>query len=87
MLSPKVGSALAVTTALLLSAQSRAGDSVPSLDLRGFNPSGDPNSGLYFEPAASPATLDWNAALWNNYSYRPVTLRNPVDDEVAFEVV
>jgi OOP family OmpA-OmpF porin len=60
---------------------------VPSLDLRGFNPPADPNGGLRFEPAASPDTLEWNAALWASYSYNSVTLRDPVADEVAFKVL
>jgi hypothetical protein len=60
---------------------------VPSLDLRGFDPPTDPNGGLYYEPASSPDTGDWNLAMWSNYTYRPVTLRNPSTDEVAFEVI
>jgi hypothetical protein len=60
---------------------------VPSVDLRGFNPPADPNGGLRFEPAASPDTLDWNAAVWGSYSYNSVTLRDPASDEVAFKVL
>jgi len=59
---------------------------VPSLDLRGFNPPVDPHGGLYYEPAASPETGDWNLALWSNYTYRPVTLRG-TDGEVAEEII
>src|SRR5262249_54861858 len=49
----------------------------PSLDLRGFHAPTDPASGLYLEPAASPDTGDYNAALWLNYVYRPIVLRDP----------
>src|SRR5262245_56730736 len=58
----------------------------PSLDLRNFHPSADPQAGIYFEPAASPRTVDWSAAAWLSYAYRPVTLRDPAD-EIAFRVI
>jgi OOP family OmpA-OmpF porin len=60
---------------------------VPSLDLRGLEPPTDPNGGLYFEPSSSPDTGDWNIGMWNNYTYRPVTLRNPATDDVENEVI
>lgn len=77
---------------MLTTASALAQDPVPSLDLRGFNPPSDPGSGLYFEPAASPATWDFNAAWWNAYSWRPVTLKgpaleDPARDEVRFKVI
>jgi hypothetical protein len=59
----------------------------PSLDLRGFHPSTDPSSGLYLEPAASPATLDWNVGLWLSYAYKPITLRDAATDEAVFDVI
>ena len=62
-------------------------DIVPSLDLRGFDPPTDPYGGLYYEPASSPTTGDWNLALWNNYSYRPVTLRDPATDDIVHDVI
>ena len=64
-----------------------AADPVPSLELRGFNPPSDPSSGLYFEPASAPDTLDWNGSLWLSYAYRPVTLRNPADEDDVFAVI
>lgn len=59
----------------------------PSLDLRGFRPSTDPASGLYFEPASSPATLDWNVGLWLSYAYKPITLRDEATNEAVFDVI
>jgi hypothetical protein len=66
---------------------SGAADAVPSLDLRGFRPSTDPASGLYLEPAASPATGDFSVAAWMSYAYRPVTLKDPTTGERAFDVL
>jgi hypothetical protein len=59
----------------------------PSVDLRGFRPSTDPASGLYLEPAASPATGEFNVGAWMSYAYRPVTLRDPTTGERAFDVL
>src|SRR5262245_35602637 len=59
----------------------------PSLELRGWNPPVDPAGGLSYEPAASPDTLDWNVALWQSYGWRPVVLRDPVEDDVAVRVL
>jgi OmpA-OmpF porin, OOP family len=70
-----------------LPASAVAAETVPSLDLRGFRPSTDPAAGLYLEPASSPATLDWNVGAWLSYIYRPITLRDPVTDAIAFDVI
>lgn len=59
----------------------------PSLHLRGFHASSDPGSGLYLEPASSPATLDWNVGLWLSYAYKPITLRDADTDEAVFDVI
>jgi hypothetical protein len=86
----RIANALGAATlcaASLAGSFSRAQDAVPSLDLRGFNPPADPKGGIYFEPASAPGTFDWNAALWSSYAWRPVTLRDPVADEVAFKVI
>jgi hypothetical protein len=72
--------------AALAPAGASAADPVPSLDLRGFRVPTDPASGLYLEPAASPATLDYAVGFWLNYAFRPVTLRD-ANDEVAFTVI
>src|SRR5689334_5834859 len=40
----------------------------PSLNLRGFAASTDPASGVYYEPAASPAHLEANASAWLSYA-------------------
>jgi len=85
LLTARLGGLVAATAAFV-AAPALAADPAPSLDLRGFDPPAAPRSGLHFEPASSPATFDFNAALWTNYSYRPVTLRN-TDDEVAYSVV
>src|SRR5262245_58730621 len=72
--------------AVVVSSPASAADPVPSLDLRGIRVPMDQASGLYFEPASSPATLDWNAALWLHYAHRPITLRD-ANDDTAFKVI
>ncbi len=85
LLSARLGGLVAAAVGFV-AVPSLAADTGPSLDLRGFDPPAAPLSGLHFEPASSPATLDFNAAMWTSYSYRPVILRDS-DDEVAYSVV
>ena len=78
----------AVSLALVCSAgEARA--QVPSVELRGFNPSVDPQSGLYLEPATSPDTFEFNTGLWMHYGFQPVTLRDPStpDNDIAVRVL
>jgi hypothetical protein len=84
MTARRVACSLSVS-AILVAADAPA--QTPSLDLRGWNPPVDPAGGLSYEPAASPATFDWNAALFTSYAWRPVTLRDPVEDAVAHSVI
>src|SRR5262245_60964721 len=72
---------------LALAAASPAWGQHPSVDVRGFRASADPGAGIYREPAMSPATGDWNAALWLSYAYRPITLKDAATDEIQFEVL
>ncbi|NUQ72286.1 MAG: hypothetical protein HUU21_01890 [Polyangiaceae bacterium] len=78
---------LAVSATLFAPARSLGAELHPSLDLRGFRPSTDPASGLYLEPASSPASLDWNVGLWLSYAYKPITLRDAATDEARFDVI
>jgi hypothetical protein len=65
----------------------RAQATVPSADLRNFHASTDPAAGLYLEPAESPGTAEWNAGMWLSYAFRPITLREPTTNAVAFNVI
>ena len=78
---------MTLAATLFVAAPAAAQDSVPSLDLRAWDPPVDPRGGLYYEPASTPDTGDWNIALWNHYSYRPVTLKDPATDEVVNSVI
>jgi OmpA-OmpF porin, OOP family len=60
---------------------------VPSLDLRTFRPSTDPAAGLYLEPASSPEKVQWNIGLYGSYVHRPITLRDSLTNEIAFDVL
>jgi len=71
----------------LISGDASAQDvAVPDVDVRGFDAPTDPYSGLYYEPAASPDTLEVNTGIWLGYAYRPLTLQDQNGDRV-FDVV
>ena len=84
--------AAALTTATLGAAQpSRP---TPSLDVRGFRMSTDPAAGLYYEPATSPGTLEYNVGLYGHYGYGALSLRDaaggvvrPVEHQLTGDLV
>lgn len=78
------GAALATTS---ISALAVPPDPLPSLDLRGFRPSTDPAGTFFLEPASVPAHGDYNIGLVASYSFRPITLRQTLDEARAFDVV
>lgn len=47
----------------------------PSVDLRHFQPSTDPNGSVYLEPTLTPGHGEWNASAWASYALNPATLR------------
>jgi OOP family OmpA-OmpF porin len=61
-------------------------DPVPSLDLRGYQPSTDPSAGLYNEPVSTPAHGDSNVGLVLSYAYNPIWMREQHTGEV-FRVI
>jgi OmpA-OmpF porin, OOP family len=80
--------ALLVSAALLLGPPSALAQSAaPSLDLRGFHASSDPQAGVYLEPASTPATFEWSTGLWTSYAYRPVTLRDHRTGAISSNVI
>src|SRR5262245_46393129 len=79
--------AASLVGSLLASAIASGQTPVPSLDLRGYRASTDPNAGLYLEPADSPGSGDWNAGFIAHYAFRPVSLRDPTTNETAFHVI
>jgi OmpA-OmpF porin, OOP family len=74
--------AAAVAVSSFIAGQAWA-DPVPSLDLRGFQPSTDPAGSLYLEPTATPGPLKWNVAAWASYGRRFVTITDATGREVA----
>lgn len=48
----------------------------PSLDLRTWRPSPDPEANLVLEPTESPCRFCWNVGTWLAYAQSPVTIRN-----------
>jgi OmpA-OmpF porin, OOP family len=49
---------------------------VPSLDLRNFRPSTDPQAILYLEPVSTPGPAHWNVGAWASYAQRLVELED-----------
>lgn len=81
--------ALLVSAALLLlgTSSALAQGASPSLDLRGFHASSDPQAGIYLEPASTPGTFEWSAGLWGSYAYHPITLRDTRTGEISSSVI
>lgn len=47
----------------------------PSLDVRQFRPSTDPNGSVYLEPTKTPGAGEWNAGAWVSYALDPALLK------------
>lgn len=58
----------------------------PSLDLRGFTPPLDAQSGLGFEPTTTPGSGEWNVAAWASYAHRLITVEGADGREVFVPV-
>lgn len=82
-----LGLALGASLATSRSARADGTTSPPSLDLRGFHASGDPGSGLSIEPADSSPTGEYAASFWMSYVHRPITLRDPNTNDIAYAVI
>src|SRR5262249_40849969 len=66
-----------------LGTPAHAADPVPSLDLRNYRASTDPQALLYLEPVSTPGPAEWNVGAWPTYAYRLVVLKDAEGDEVA----
>lgn len=62
--------------AVVLQAGWAVAQSEPSVDLRPWRPSTDPETNLVLEPTESPCFFCWNVAAWLAYAQNPVTIRN-----------
>jgi hypothetical protein len=62
--------------AVVLALASLARADFPSVDVRGFSPSVDPNASLYLEPTPTPGPWAYNGAVWLDYGFRPAVLRD-----------
>jgi OOP family OmpA-OmpF porin len=79
-------SSLAAIAASFCWAASSPASPPPSLDLRGFQASTDPNASLYLEPASTPGHLAWNAGLWASYASHLVEIQAADGKRVAVPV-
>jgi hypothetical protein len=59
-----------------------AAQTVPSIDIRTWRPSIDPEAGLVLEPAATPGPWRWNVGLATAYAETPVALRDAATGQV-----
>ncbi|HXX65974.1 MAG TPA: hypothetical protein VEK07_02270 [Polyangiaceae bacterium] len=61
---------------LVTHARAAAPQIEPSVDLRSWRPSTDPEANLTLEPTESACRFCWNAGAWLAYAQDPVTIRN-----------
>lgn len=61
---------------VLTRARTAAPQAEPSVDLRSWRPSTDPEANLVVEPSESACRFCWNAGAWLAYAEDPVTIRN-----------
>jgi OOP family OmpA-OmpF porin len=60
----------------LLAPSGAFAQTLPSIDMRTWRPSSDPEAGLILEPAITPGSGHWNVGVWFDYAQSPVVLRN-----------
>jgi OOP family OmpA-OmpF porin len=64
-----------ILTALILAwSRDAASQTEPSLDLRSWRPSSDPEASLVLEPPSTPGPWRWNVSAWTQYAHEPVAL-------------
>jgi hypothetical protein len=68
-------------------AREAAAQTLPSIDVRTWRPSTDPNAGLVLEPIQTPGGGNWSVAALVDYTHHPVTLRGSSTDDVAYRPV
>jgi len=75
---PSLRSALlvvAVCAGVCVAGRAASAQTLPSLDVRTWRPSTDPNASLVLEPVATPGPWGFNADGWLSYANRPVAIR------------
>ena len=73
----------AALAVLALTAGSATAQTVPSIDVRTWRPSTDPEATLATEPIATPGPWQWNVGAWASYAQDPVVLRDPTTGGVT----
>ena len=81
---PATSLAAALLASLVLLPGPAAAQTEPSVDIRTWRPSIDPNAGLVLEPTQSPGPWEWNFAAWLSYAQQPVVLRDASSNAVAY---
>jgi hypothetical protein len=84
--------ALVTSAALLAWSAETEAQTLPSLDVRTWSPSIDPEANFVLEPTSTPGPWRWNASAWLQYAYQPVTVRDgngltPVANLVGADLV
>jgi hypothetical protein len=75
--------AFSAALALVALAETASAQSLPSVDVRTWKPSTDPNASMVVEPAVTPGPGAFALGAWAHYSSNPVTLRRAGSDDVA----
>ncbi len=76
MTKVKIGLSAAVFLVSAPGAATAHAQTIPSIDMRTWRPSADPEAGLVLEPAVTPGPWQWNVAVWGSYAQDPVVLRD-----------
>jgi OmpA-OmpF porin, OOP family len=79
-LLPGAGTVLAFA---LCATRAAHAQKLPSVDMRTWRPSSDPQAGLVSEPVMTPGPWRWNAGIWAHYAQSPVVLRDTVTGAVV----
>jgi OmpA-OmpF porin, OOP family len=88
--------AYSVPLALGLAATNALAQSLPSLDVRTWRPTTDPEANLVLEPMSTPGWWNFNVGAWLSYANRPVALTaggssltsaRPLENQLAMDLV
>ncbi len=80
-----VRASVGVIAALVAWPVAASAQSAPSLDVRTWRPSIDPEASLVLEPPSTPGPWRWNLSAWTHFAGDPVALPGGALRPVAFE--
>jgi hypothetical protein len=84
---PPLRTACVVAFAFGLVAREASAQTLPSLDVRTWRPSTDPNANLVLEPMSTPGPWNWNVGAFFDYANQPVALEQSGTTQIAFRPI